>query len=247
MQQDCGIFNKKERVKRTCLTVEGQIGGKHLPFGPGCRMVEAPRGTTTIATAKDGLHMENKKTFGAYICRCRKGLGLTQKEFADKLFVTESAVSKWERGALLPGYYPAPGHLRGAGGKRARAAHRQRGRGGPQRRDVGQKVPGAAAPGSLDPVHLIWRHRPDLPHLQSGGGPQPDLVLAGAHRRAHRGQPDPAAGAGEAVPGGGYPGGLHPVAGAAAVGRPLTAARTGSPFPPCRAPCSAWPSPGDGR
>lgn len=46
--------------------------------------------------------MENKKTFGAYICRCRKGLGLTQKEFADKLFVTESAVSKWERGLSYP-------------------------------------------------------------------------------------------------------------------------------------------------
>ena len=46
--------------------------------------------------------MENKKTFGAYICRCRKGLGLTQKEFADKLFVTESAVSKWERGMSYP-------------------------------------------------------------------------------------------------------------------------------------------------
>ena len=42
--------------------------------------------------------MENKKSFGAYICAQRKALGMTQKEFADKLFLTESAVSKWERG-----------------------------------------------------------------------------------------------------------------------------------------------------
>lgn len=45
--------------------------------------------------------MENKKTFGEYICRRRKELGLTQREFADKLYVTESAVSKWERGGSL--------------------------------------------------------------------------------------------------------------------------------------------------
>ena len=46
--------------------------------------------------------MENKKTFGAYICRRRKELGLTQREFAERLFVTESAVSKWERGMSYP-------------------------------------------------------------------------------------------------------------------------------------------------
>ena len=45
--------------------------------------------------------METKKNFGAYICRCRKELGLTQREFADRLYVTESAVSKWERGGSL--------------------------------------------------------------------------------------------------------------------------------------------------
>ena len=46
--------------------------------------------------------MENKKTFGEYLCRRRKELGLTQKEFAQRLFVTESAVSKWERGLSYP-------------------------------------------------------------------------------------------------------------------------------------------------
>ena len=46
--------------------------------------------------------MESKKTFGEYICRRRKELGLTQREFAQRLFVTESAVSKWERGLSYP-------------------------------------------------------------------------------------------------------------------------------------------------
>ncbi len=42
--------------------------------------------------------MENKKAFGEYIRQKRIDAGLTQKGFADRLFVTESAVSKWERG-----------------------------------------------------------------------------------------------------------------------------------------------------
>ena len=46
--------------------------------------------------------MENKKNLGAYILRRRKELGLTQREFAARLFVTESAVSKWERGISYP-------------------------------------------------------------------------------------------------------------------------------------------------
>lgn len=47
---------------------------------------------------KERWFMENKKSFGAYICQRRKELGLTQKEFAQKLFVPDSGVSKWERG-----------------------------------------------------------------------------------------------------------------------------------------------------
>lgn len=46
--------------------------------------------------------MEDKKTFGEYITQKRKEAGLTQKSFADHLFVTESAVSKWERGLSYP-------------------------------------------------------------------------------------------------------------------------------------------------
>lgn len=46
--------------------------------------------------------MENKKSFGEFIQQKRKEQGLTQREFADKLYITESAVSKWERGLTYP-------------------------------------------------------------------------------------------------------------------------------------------------
>lgn len=46
--------------------------------------------------------MENKKSFGDYIRAKRTEAGFTQKVFADKLYVTESAVSKWERGLSYP-------------------------------------------------------------------------------------------------------------------------------------------------
>lgn len=45
--------------------------------------------------------MDNKK-IGLFIANLRKEIGLTQKELADKLFITDRAVSKWERGLSLP-------------------------------------------------------------------------------------------------------------------------------------------------
>ncbi len=46
--------------------------------------------------------IDNKKTFGEYLRLKRTDMGFTQKSFADKLFITESAVSKWERGLSYP-------------------------------------------------------------------------------------------------------------------------------------------------
>lgn len=43
-----------------------------------------------------------KKSFGEYIRRKRLEAGSTQKELAARLFVTESTVSKWERGLSYP-------------------------------------------------------------------------------------------------------------------------------------------------
>ena len=46
--------------------------------------------------------MDEKKSFGAYILKKRQEQGLTQKELARKLYVTESTISKWERGLSYP-------------------------------------------------------------------------------------------------------------------------------------------------
>lgn len=45
--------------------------------------------------------MDNNK-IGKYIAKLRKKKGLTQQQLGDKLFVTDKAVSKWERGLSLP-------------------------------------------------------------------------------------------------------------------------------------------------
>ena len=45
--------------------------------------------------------MDNLK-FGAFLAQCRKEKGWTQKELADRLHITDKAVSKWERGLGFP-------------------------------------------------------------------------------------------------------------------------------------------------
>lgn len=39
---------------------------------------------------------------GKYIAEKRKALGLTQKQLAEKLNMSDKSVSKWERGQVLP-------------------------------------------------------------------------------------------------------------------------------------------------
>lgn len=44
----------------------------------------------------------DRAAFGAFVATKRKEKGYTQKELADRLFVSDKAVSKWERGLSLP-------------------------------------------------------------------------------------------------------------------------------------------------
>ena len=46
--------------------------------------------------------MTDKKTFGSFIKTKRAEIGYSQKDLAELLFVTEGAVSKWERGVSYP-------------------------------------------------------------------------------------------------------------------------------------------------
>lgn len=39
---------------------------------------------------------------GRFICKSRKKLNMTQCQLANKLHITDKAVSKWERGISLP-------------------------------------------------------------------------------------------------------------------------------------------------
>ena len=43
----------------------------------------------------------DKEGFGAFLARLRKEQGLTQRALAERLYVSDKAVSKWERGVHL--------------------------------------------------------------------------------------------------------------------------------------------------
>ena len=44
----------------------------------------------------------DKEKFGIFVCERRKEKKMTQKELAEKLYVSDKAVSKWERGLSMP-------------------------------------------------------------------------------------------------------------------------------------------------
>ena len=44
----------------------------------------------------------DRQKFGAFIAELRKEKGMTQKELAEKLFISDKAVSKWETAQSIP-------------------------------------------------------------------------------------------------------------------------------------------------
>ncbi len=48
------------------------------------------------------MYQIDKKLFGEYVATLRREKGLTQKELAKQLFISDKTVSKWERGGSIP-------------------------------------------------------------------------------------------------------------------------------------------------
>lgn len=48
------------------------------------------------------MHEIDNEKFGVFLAQLRKQKGFTQKELAQKLFISDKAVSKWERGLSMP-------------------------------------------------------------------------------------------------------------------------------------------------
>ena len=44
----------------------------------------------------------NQAKIGRFISQCRKSAGLTQLQLAEKLNITDKAISKWETGKAMP-------------------------------------------------------------------------------------------------------------------------------------------------
>lgn len=65
-------------------------------------------GEREIRTCHNGEHQQEtrslmqKETFGSKVASLRKGKGMTQLDLAEKMGVTDKAVSKWERDLSLP-------------------------------------------------------------------------------------------------------------------------------------------------
>lgn len=48
------------------------------------------------------MYQINNEKFGQFLAEIRKEKQMTQKELAEKLFVSDKTVSKWERGNSMP-------------------------------------------------------------------------------------------------------------------------------------------------
>ena len=98
--------------------------------------------------------MDQAKT-GLFIAQRRRTLGMTQQELADRLGVTDKAVSKWERGLSYPDI-TLVSPLADALGTTERALLSGEERTPPPRRRPGPRRRGCGGAGCCGPVGRRW-------------------------------------------------------------------------------------------
>lgn len=72
-----------------------------LRFGKGSATLEPTKPDREGNTMEQQTFELNKQAFGAFLAQLRREKGWTQKDLAEKLYISDKAVSKWERGESL--------------------------------------------------------------------------------------------------------------------------------------------------
>lgn len=91
-------------LRRSCPLKAGAaffpVLGAKTPDSPTVRLPRGP-GCGTMQPEVNAMYELDKEKFGAFVAQLRKEKGYTQKELAERLYISNKAVSKWETGGSL--------------------------------------------------------------------------------------------------------------------------------------------------
>lgn len=91
----------EKRISAQTQPMQNTLGENGAPEY-GQRKDDSRKNSLTARQAETDAFEIDRTLFGQFLARQRKELGFTQKELAQRLFVSDKAVSKWERGLSLP-------------------------------------------------------------------------------------------------------------------------------------------------
>lgn len=86
----------KSRMRENCTS--GSVRGSRQSL----HSRNYVKGVSRLSTRLSKVFAIDKEKFGAFVAQLRKEKRLTQREVAERLYVSDKAVSKWETGASIP-------------------------------------------------------------------------------------------------------------------------------------------------
>ena len=66
------------------------------------RLTKRRQHSTLTGKEVPAMYEIDKEQFGTFLSQLRRERGMTQKDLAERLYISDKAVSKWERGLSLP-------------------------------------------------------------------------------------------------------------------------------------------------